>query len=138
MTTKPTILLLDDEPLNLLLLEHALRADGMPAAELAIFDDPIAALTWCGANRPEICLIDYCMPGMDGLEFLRQVRRLPGFDAVPVIMLTAAPDPVVRESAFALGAQDFIRKPYEAAELQRRLRPLFTHAASDFLMAARA
>ncbi|MBI3897399.1 MAG: response regulator [Gammaproteobacteria bacterium] len=120
METKPHVLLLDDEPLNLGQLEQLLGAD----VEFVRFVDPLAALTWCQQHRPDMCLVDYRMPGIDGLEFLRRVRHVPEFESVPIVVVTTLAEKAICREALALGAVDFITKPYPFEETRLRLRNL--------------
>ena len=61
------------------------------------------ALGQIGSQRPDAVILDYMMPDMDGLEVCRRIRAMPGLEAVPILMLTARPDPPLREKALAAG-----------------------------------
>lgn len=86
------------------------------------FSDPVAALAWCEANEPDLILLDYAMPGLDGRSFLERVRALPHLAAVPTMIITGW---VEREVLYALldaGANDFLTKPVDETELIARTR----------------
>lgn len=122
---KPQVLLLDDEPHNLVLLEALLRSMGGPAGfEFVSFTSPLDAIGWCEGHEPDLCLVDYRMPGMTGIDFLRRARALPGYAAVPFVMITGAAEKAVRREALSHGAIDFITKPFDVDELRLRLRNL--------------
>ena len=83
-----TILILDDEPDNVLLIEETIKRN-LPNVRTLGFTSPQEAVAWCEANEPDLCLIDYKMPGMSGIEFMARVRRRARFQGVPMIMITA-------------------------------------------------
>ena len=73
--------------------------------------------------QPELVILDLMMPGLDGLEVCRRIRALQGDVArVPVLMLTAKGDPMVRIIGLELGADDYLPKPFEPRELLARVR----------------
>lgn len=116
-----TVLILDDEPDNVVLIEKSLHR-GLPEVETVGFTAPREALTWCESHEPDLCLIDFKMPGMTGVEFIRLVRALPHGQSVPMIMITAQPDPALQHEALSAGATDFLSKPYNAADVVIRTR----------------
>jgi response regulator RpfG family c-di-GMP phosphodiesterase len=115
----PQILLLDDEPQHLVTLERMLMVPGMPALNLAPFVEPAAALNWCRAHPPDLCLIDYRMPQLDGLRFIDRVRRLPGFETVLLVLATGAAEKSARREALVRGAVEVITKPYAVDDVMR-------------------
>ncbi|HEX5340899.1 MAG TPA: response regulator, partial [Duganella sp.] len=72
---------------------------------------PLAALQWCEQHQPALVVVDYMMPEMDGLEFLRRFRALPNTRDVPVVVVTADTELSVRHTALRMGANDFLTKP---------------------------
>jgi response regulator RpfG family c-di-GMP phosphodiesterase len=130
------LLIVDDEQCNLDLFSHMLAAtaDAMPRTAI----DPVAALDWCTRNEPDLVLVDYVMPVMDGLEFLRRFRALPNKTMTPVVMVTADMEHTVRHAALQLSANDFLTKPVDTAELKARVGNLLTLRKAQRELAERA
>jgi putative two-component system response regulator len=132
----PKLLVVDDNATNLILFRHLLQK--LEGAELKCFSDSVAALEWCAGNETDLILLDYMMPVMDGLEFIRRLRRLPDRTDVPVVMVTADTESDVRHQALELGAQDFLTKPVDKTELIARVRNLLALRKSMQQLANRA
>jgi response regulator RpfG family c-di-GMP phosphodiesterase len=116
-----TILVLDDEPDNVLLIEETIKRN-LPEVRTVAFTSPQAAVAWCATHEPDLCLIDYKMPGMSGIEFLALVRRQARFDGVPMIMITGQPGSELQQQALNSGATDFLSKPLNVADVVARPR----------------
>jgi response regulator RpfG family c-di-GMP phosphodiesterase len=116
-----TILILDDEPDNVLLIEETIRRN-LPNVRMVGFTSPQEAVAWCEANEPDLCLIDYKMPGMSGIEFMARVRRRARFQGVPMIMITGQPSTELQQQALDSGATDFLSKPIIIADVVVRTR----------------
>ncbi|GAB2846330.1 two-component system response regulator [Pseudoduganella ginsengisoli] len=130
------ILLIDDDPTNLDLFGHMLSMlDGVATVAMA---DPQAALAWCENNTPDLVLVDYMMPEMDGIGFLRAFRALQGMATIPVIMVTADTQLSIRHEALRLGANDFLTKPVNFVELNARTGNLLTLRRAQLQLADRA
>ncbi len=80
------------------------------------------------AVRPDAIVSDKMMPVMDGLEFIRRLRRDPRFSTIPVLVLTSSSDLDIKLDAFESGADDYLSKPFEAAELSARVAALLRRA----------
>ena len=117
------IYIVDDNETNLDLFETVVRKAG-PALEPVCFTDPVDALRACEQGMPDVVAVDYMMPGLDGHEFVRRFRALPGADSVPVIMITAEIERQVRRTALDLGVSDFLTKPIDPYETRARLRTI--------------
>ncbi|MCC7312735.1 MAG: response regulator [Sulfuritalea sp.] len=132
----PHILVVDDNVTNLTLFRHLLqKIDG---AEVDCYADSVAALDWCTDNEPDLILLDYMMPVMDGLEFIRRLQSIPARADVPVVMVTADTESDVRHRALELGAQDFLTKPVDKTELTARVKNLLALRKSRRQLANRA
>ncbi len=117
--SKPLVVLVDDSVVIHRLLTTRLRSESI---ELVCFESGEKALEFAQDHSPALFLLDIEMPGMDGYTMLRRIKDEPSLREVPIIMLSglsSADDKVV---AFDLGANDFITKPFEIAELRARIR----------------
>ena len=116
------ILIVDDDPANVLLLESFL-ADS--ATRTRGVTDPREVERAFREFEPDIVLLDMRMPQPDGLEILRRLRSArESLGFLPVIVLTADTTRVARNSALVLGANDFLTKPLDRAEVVLRVRNL--------------
>ena len=114
------IVIVDDTPLNLLLMVKLV--DRLPGVESHGFESPQEALTWCAHTEPDLIIVDYMMPDIDGLEFIRRVRASHKHEDVPILMVTANNERGVRYEALECGANDFLTKPIDAHEFEPRVR----------------
>jgi sigma-B regulation protein RsbU (phosphoserine phosphatase) len=116
---QPRILVVDDERSSLQLLSMVLRHEGHLVD--AAGDGP-AALESAAANPPDLVLMDILMPGMNGFETVERLRNLDGCRAVPVIFLTGMEDLESKLRGFAMGAVDYVVKPFHLEEVRARVR----------------
>lgn len=103
------ILIVDDQPDNLLILEDLL---GRHYTVHAACDGEEALTRLADGDRPDLMLLDVVMPGMDGFEVCRRVKAAPGLRDMPVLLLTSLDSAADEEYGLSLGADDFIHKPY--------------------------
>lgn len=115
----PSILVVDDNPNNLRVLEGILRNAGHRVR--AALDGP-SALAAAVAARPDLVLLDIRMPGMDGYEVCRRLREHPQTRDVPVIFISALQETEDKVTGFAAGAVDYVVKPFQADEVLARVR----------------
>jgi putative two-component system response regulator len=118
------ILIVDDEPANLRLLERILQRDGF--RQIQTTNDPRHFLTLYAEQQPDILLLDLHMPGLDGFAIMEQLRdRIPDGDFLPTILvLTADITPEARQRALMAGAKDFLTKPVDPTEVVLRVKNL--------------
>jgi two-component system, OmpR family, alkaline phosphatase synthesis response regulator PhoP len=111
-----TVLVIDDEPKISELCRDYLRAAGYSVLTAA--DGPLG-LALARRERPDLVVLDLMLPGMDGLDVCRELRRE---SSVPIIMLTARVDETDRLVGLELGADDYLTKPFSPRELVARVR----------------
>lgn len=131
MTTKPTILIVDDEPINLAVLNQVLTVDykvraassGARAVEVASSEP-----------QPDLILLDVMMPDMDGYSVLMELKKNSATQGIPVIFVTAMESEKDEEQGLEIGAVDYITKPIRPAILLARVKAhLALKQARDFL-----
>ena len=115
-----TILLVDDDPDIVRLLTMTLRPEGF---RLLSASDGNAALEIARAERPDLLLLDWNMPGRDGLEVCRALRAEsdPDLRDVPVVLLTAQAGAEDTAAGFAAGVTDYVTKPFKPAHIRSRV-----------------
>ncbi len=120
-----TVVVIDDQSTGLAILEQVVR--GIDASvDVEAFQSPLDAIRWAAGHGADLVLVDYEMPGVDGVEFVRRLRMLPGYEHVPVVMVTVNDSRKVRYAALDAGVTDFLNKPVDARECLARCRNLLT------------
>lgn len=110
----PVILAVEDNPVGMTVLRHTL---GRRRLRVECVSSGVAALEAAARRVYDLVLMDLQMPGMDGLETTRALRRLPGYEPVPILALTANSSDEVRRRCRDAGMQAFLVKPIEPGEL---------------------
>ncbi len=113
---KPYILIVDDDPSIAHLVQLYLEKEGFTVKIAARGDDALAAFRQL---PPDLMLLDVMLPGMDGTQVLRAIRRT---SSIPVIMLTARDEVFDKVLGLELGADDYITKPFDAKEMVARVK----------------
>ena len=120
------ILVVDDERAVRESLRRALELEGY---EIELADDGLAALAALEGDEPDAMILDVLMPGLDGLEVARRVRREGS--RLPILMLTARVEVDDRVAGLDAGADDYVTKPFALEELLARVRALLRRAHED-------
>ncbi len=118
---KGTVLVVDDAPAGRETLQALLFSE---AYDLHFASDGLQALEMTAVIRPDLILLDVMMPGIDGFEVCRRLRATPDLAHIPIIMVTALDDRVSRLHGIESGADDFVSKPFDSAELRARVRTI--------------
>jgi PAS domain S-box-containing protein len=112
-----SILVVDDQQSNVLLLVEMLREGGYQS--IASTNDPFAVCALHQKNRYDLILLDLQMPGMDGFEVMEGLKKIETDGYLPVLVITAQPSHKLR--ALAAGAKDFVAKPFDLVEVKTRI-----------------
>jgi len=118
------VLIVDDTEINLILFGALIKK--LDGCEAHAFADSRAGLAWVRDNQPDLVIVDYMMPDLDGLEFIRLMREIPGRESIPVLMITANDQKQIRYRALDTGANDFLTKPVDKVEFLARAKNMLT------------
>ncbi len=130
------VAIIDDSDINLTLLKALVSKLG--DCKPLLFQKPFEGLSWCSENLPDLIIVDYMMPELDGMELITRLRKVPGREEIPVLMITANDDKDVRYEALQIGATDFLTKPVDRIEFSARVRNMLALGASRRHLADRA
>jgi two-component system phosphate regulon response regulator PhoB len=125
---KPRILVVDDEPEAVELVEFNLKQAGY-AVITAV--DGAEALKKAHAQRPDLIILDVMLPEMDGFEACKVLRLDPATVRVPIIMLTAKAAEIDRVLGLELGADDYLTKPFSPRELLLRIKKILSRGQTE-------
>ncbi|HEX5844525.1 MAG TPA: diguanylate cyclase, partial [Pseudomonas sp.] len=126
-----TVLIVDDELHNRKLLEVLLQPEGYLTQSAASGEEALASIAQCA---PDLILLDIMMPGMDGYAVATQLKANPLTSNIPIIMVSAQADRAARLAGLNAGAEEFLTKPVDRAELWLRVRNLLRlKSFSDFV-----
>lgn len=116
MKKRPHIMVVDDELEMLWLVERTLQLEGY---DVTIATNGSSALSLFRDHEPDLVILDIMMPGPDGFQVLKYIRQR---SRVPILMLTAKCEVTSLKQALALGADDYVRKPFRPSELAARVQ----------------
>lgn len=122
------VLVVDDEPDLLELVRYNLTKAGY---EVACVESGEEALAHTRKNRPDLIILDVLLPGLDGMEVCRILRRDPQTTGIPIVMLTARSEDIDVISGLELGADDYLTKPFSPRVLLARIKALLRRQQSN-------
>jgi DNA-binding response OmpR family regulator len=115
------VLIVDDEPNIVLSLEFLMKKEGYEVRSASNGEEAMQEIT---EKIPDLILLDVMMPRKDGYELCQELRANPSWKEIKIIMLTAKGRDVEREKGLALGADDYITKPFATQELVEKVKSL--------------
>jgi two-component system phosphate regulon response regulator PhoB len=121
-----SILVVEDEDNIALALEHLMRREGYHLSRVASGAEAMPAIT---RDRPDLVLLDVMLPEVSGYEICQSVRLDPELRGVKILMMTARGNQMERRKGLALGADGFISKPFDVADLKAEVKRLLDEAA---------
>ena len=121
MDRRNKILVVDDDPFNLDLLEQELTEQGYLIEKASDGDEGLKKVE---SFSPDVVILDYMMPKMDGIEVVKRLKQDPRSRAIPVILLTAKASQDDKVKGLDAGADDYVVKPFEPFELLARVRSM--------------
>jgi two-component system response regulator RpfG len=116
------VLIVDDQQSARDMMRTVLQ--GVSGLSIHDFEDPVEALEWSERFRPDLLLLDYRMPTMDGLEFARRFRTPLSHRDVPIVLVTVVGDEPIRLAALEAGIIDYVVKPIKPREIRARCQNL--------------
>ena len=121
MTTKPRVLIVDDDPGTLRLIEYVFRRADY---EVHLAANGAIALSKAVEIEPDLMILDVMMPDMSGLEVCKRLRAQPATIRLPIIILSAKGQTEDKVTGFEAGADDYVSKPVDPPELLARAKAL--------------
>jgi two-component system response regulator RpfG len=126
------VLIVDDQSTGRIVLSEIMRSLD-PGLEVVTFADPIEAIEFARTHPVDMVLTDYKMPGMDGIEAIRRLRRIFGYEDIPIVCITVVNDREVRYRALDAGATDFLIRPIDRLECGARCKNLLSLRRHEIL-----
>ncbi|MBF7052060.1 response regulator [Halomonas sp. KAO] len=120
------VLVVDDEPNIVLSLEFLMQQAGF---EVVTAENGENALARVAEGAPDLVLLDISLPGISGFDVLERLRGDPAHRRLPIIMLTAHGREVEREKGLALGADDYVTKPFSTQALVEKVKTLLAEVS---------
>jgi len=118
-----TVLILDKQSSSRAILSQVVRGIS-PHIKVVEKSDPESALVWSAQHVADLVFVDFLMPGVNGVEFIRLIKMLPQYAHVPIVMVTAKKDTETRYASLDAGAADFLTKPVDIYECKVRCHHL--------------
>src|SRR5262245_7688908 len=125
---KARILVVDDEPDVVQLIEYNLKASGYDVISAADGED---GLKKARSGAPDLIILDLMLPRIEGLDVCKMLRREPSTSAIPIVMLTAKASETDRVLGLELGADDYVTKPFSTRELTLRVKRLLRSPTAE-------
>ena len=119
----PTVVVIDHQSTGRLILAEVIKGIDR-RIHIVMLSDPVVAIDYVRQNPVDLVLTDFKMPVLDGVETIRQLRRLYSYEQLPIVMTTVVSDREVRHSAFEAGATDFLIRPVDPVECRARCQNL--------------
>jgi len=126
------VLVIDDQSTGRIVLSEIMRSLDA-SLQVVTFADPVEAIEYARKHPVDMVLTDYKMPGMDGIEAIRRLRRLFGYEDIPIVCITVVNDREVRYRALEAGATDFLIRPIDRLECGARCRNLLSLRRHEIL-----
>lgn len=123
------ILIIDDDLRHDKMMSYLLLSKGFDVTYALSGQEALEKLRLKVIDRPDIILMDIMMPQMDGFETFKEIRKDLNLKDTPIIMLTALSDPQNQEKAVAIGAEDYIEKPFSPSDVIARIKKVLEKGA---------
>lgn len=135
-TRAAKIMIVDDEPYNVLVVRKFLQQGGY--SHFISSTDPSTMLDLLRREQPDLLLLDLMMPEVSGVEILRAMKRDAALANISIVVLTSSPEAAIKTQALELGVSDFLAKPVDPGELLLRVRNVLTMKVQFDLMVQHA
>ncbi len=123
-----SLLIIEDDTAIRDMLCFSLKYAGFECDAVA---DAEQGLHWLGHQQPDLILLDWMLPGIDGIEFIRRLRAHENYSVIPVIMLTAKGESEDLIKGLSIGADDYVNKPFSPPELVARIKAVLRRCQSE-------
>lgn len=130
MSHAPRVTVVEDEEALSVLLRYNLESEGYQVETILRGDEAEIALR---ENVPDLLILDWMLPGVSGIELCRRLRQRPETERLPIIMLTARGEESERVRGLAVGADDYVVKPFSTPELLARVKAMLRRANPSVL-----
>ena len=128
MSTSKTILVVEDEPPIRIMIRYALEKSGFEVQEAA---DAVTAKTCIATKVPDLILLDWMLPKLSGIDFIRRLKKEPATQRIPIIMLTAKAEEENKVMSLESGADDYVVKPFSPRELIARINAVLRRGSEE-------